>query len=337
MMASQQGAKRFAITLALVALPTGCTQTLPAPEAGAFRTIATLSRDDFTQAVDREYDATISAAARGLHANRGRIAVNGCGSQDQEDCTVTYTENGFSTPLVKAAPNARALMGGIANYGGRMAELAEAPDLEELRAKAEAASGAAKALALAALPAGPLAGLAGPIIDAGFWAANTRRVDRRRHALLDIALATQPSIDQAAATLTTMSVPLRDTPIQVMASQLNQTKNEIAFSQNEERAVRRRAGSMRSGRDAARLTARADQLRDRRDAAFTSLIRQQEELNALRAPGLDYRKLADAHRTLIKKLRDPHVSIENAVRDLDFLVATAGAVGAATHTQPAAK
>ena len=326
MLTTRPGIVASATTMAVLALLAGCTQTLPAPEAGAFRTMATLGRDDFARRVGGEYQALVADAALELRANRGRVTVGGCEPQDQGDCVVTYTDDTLrSVPLVGAAPNARVLIGGIATYATRMADLAEAKDLDELRAKAEAAGGSAKALALVALPTGPLAGMVAPLIDAAFWAANASRVDHRRRALLRIATATQPAIDSAADTLNTMTGLLRETPIEHVASRLNATKDAITISQVQERALRLRAAQMRSAVAAARLMARADDLRDRRDADFETLMAQRADLNMLRTPAMDYRTLAEAHRTLIDKLANPHVSIENAMRDLDLMVATAGA------------
>lgn len=326
---------RLAGFVCAVAALTSCTQTLPAPEAGAFRTIATLSRDEFTQRVDREYQAQIANVARELRANRGRVVVAGCGSQDQIDCTVTYTDGPLSMSLVSAAPKARALIGSIANYGNRMAELAEAKDLEELRTKAEAASGAAKALALVVMPAGPIAGMVAPLLDAAFWAANARRIDRRRRALLEIATATQPAIDQAAATLTAITRPLRETSVDEIALRLNATKNAITLGQVQERSLRKKAAARPGQSSSARLINTADRIRDQRAVDFQTLMHQQAELNAARAPGLDYQKLADAHRKLREKLANPRVSLENAMRDLDFLIATASAAATATRPTPA--
>ena len=311
--------------LALAALLPGCASTLPAPEASAFRTLATADKAAFDEVIAREAEVGLERSQRLLATNDGRVTLRNCGRNDTDPCTVTYAVAGQDYRLVRSAPNMRALLGGIVRYSEAMAELCEADDLDAVKAKSEGAAGAVKALAtLAGLPV-----IAGAIIDAAAFAGNQRLRTRRREALLRVALAAQPPIRAASRIITEQAAALEASVLAGTSENIAATQAVLLETQAEERRIV--AGA---SRDAARLTpagrARIDALRGARIAALAQLVRQSEQIALARNLGADWNKLDAAHDTLIARLRDPAVSLEDALADIDAFLALLDAIKSGT-------
>jgi hypothetical protein len=316
---------RFAGLCALAAALPGCTTTLPAEEAAAFKTIAETDRETLAALSRSELDARVRYAQRALRENDGRVIVDeGCGPTSEGDCRVSYRLGDASVTLVEAVPNVRALMGGIARYGEQMSELAEATDLAEAKGKASAAGGAAKSLLALVFPG---AAVVGPIIDAALFAGNASLVTKRRRALLRTAEAADPAIIQAARTLDAVLVPLKDSIIRDASREVSDLQAAILKDQNSEAALRKRQPRKRE------LTpwsaSRIEELQQRRADNLALIAEASRKLNAARAIKPDFQALPRAHGEIIKKLRNPKVSTEDALADLNQMLAMLDSLEAA--------
>lgn len=310
---------------ALAAALPGCTTTLPAEEASAFKTIAGADRDTLAALSRSELETRVRYAQRALRENEGRVIVDdGCGPVLEGDCRVSYTLGRASITLVEAVPNVRALMGGIARYGEQMSELAEATDLAEVKGKASAAGGAAKSLLAIVFPA---AAVAGPIIDAAVFVGNASLVTKRRRALLRTAEAADHAMIQAGKSLDAVLVPLKDSIIRDASREVSDLQAAILRDQNSEVGLRKR--QPRTGQLTPWSSRRIEELQQRRVDNLALLAEASRKLNAARAIRPDFRALPRAHAEIIKKLRNPKASTEDAMADLNQMLAMLDSLEAA--------
>lgn len=275
--------------------------TLPAPEASAFHQLATVNRDAFDGMIGRESAALADLAIRRTGAGEGMIRTQHCGPDDDVDCRLDYELSGTDIALGAAAPHTRALIGATARYGGQMADLAEAKDINELDDKARAAGGAVRGLIAVVLPGSDA--ITRPIVDAAVLALHGKLVARRRQLLLVNAEAAKPAIDTAAA---------RMTEIAGLAKQ-----NILIASAASIRRAQRTLGDLR----APDQPGAKDPFRGERTDAAAALIRAGRDLNGARQLATDFSALAKAHDALIAKLRDPKASLEGAAAYLDNFLA----------------
>ena len=319
---------RIATGAALASLLTGCASTLPAPEATAFRTLATADRGAFDDVVTGETQVGLQRSQRLLGQNEGRVALNNCTRAATEDCTVTYTVAGADYNLVRAAPNMRALLGGVVRYSAAMAELCEAKDLDTVKSKSEGAAGAVKALAtIVGLPA-----ISGAIIDFATFAANERLRDKRRAALLKIALAAREPIAAASRTVSEQAAILKDVVLAGGSENIAATQATILNGQAEERAILKGVPLERA-RLSANQRARVEQLRASRASALALLVEQSGQIATARRLGADWGKLNAAHDALIAKLQNPELSLEDAMADINTVLALLDAIKGETKAE----
>lgn len=307
--------------LALILLQ-GCASTLPAPEAKAFRTLATADKGAFDEVVAQEALIGLERSQRLLARGQGRIALSDCGRNAIEDCTVTYSVGGFDYALVRSAPNLRALLGSVTRYADAMAELCEAKDLETVRSSSEGAAGAVKALA-AIVPGVPA--ITGAIIDAATYAGNARLRTKRRQALLKVALAARAPVAAASRNLDAAASELRGSILAGGSENILATQEAIIAAQGEEgRLLAGRELDNGSIRPADRTRVLA--LRARRADGLAVLTQQAARINLARNLGADFGKLNEAHDKLIAKLRNPEASIEDALADIDAFLTLLDAI-----------
>lgn len=311
-----------------------CTASLPGPEAAAFRTLADANKQAFEGATAAERDAAVAFAAANLESGRGELIPVSCGEGEVGPCVLEY-RNGGAVKLVEVAPNTRALIGAIANYGARMAELAEAEDLEAVHSQAEAAGGAVKGLAKAAgLPT-----ISDPIVDAALFAMRRNIVARRRAVLLAAATAAHPAIEAAARSLSPIAGGLKANLVRLRASNLRAYDLKVAARFGEEERLTRQVARLQARADrgdAAAVAAlalasdRLDRVRERRLDEVTTMLRSADGINDACAMRTDFSGLARAHATLIRTLEDPRVSAEDALADLNEFVTILDGMSAAS-------
>lgn len=282
--------------------------TLPAPEATAFHKLATADRDAFDGLIGRESAALSELAIRRVGAGEGTIRTQHCGPDDSADCRLDYALDGTAIVLGAAAPHTRALIGATARYGGQMADLAEARDIQELDDKARAAGGAVRGLIAVVLPGSDA--ITTPIVDAAVLALHGKLVAKRRRLLLVNAEAAKPAIDTAAA---------RMTEIAGLAKQ-----NILIASAASIRRAQRALGDLHLPDP----PGANDPLRGERTDAAATLIRAGRDLNGARLLATDFSALARAHDALIAKLRDPKASLDGADAYLDDFLAVLDDVAA---------
>lgn len=192
---------RFLVAgLALVLAACG---TLPAQEAGAFRTLASADRDAFAALAQKESDVVGAIA---LAQPDGSLERDNCDIGGAGVCELLVASPRGELRLSPTAPETRALIGALAAYGESMAELAEAKDVEAARLAAGKAGGSVKGLVVL-VPGAPA--IAGPVIDGLVWVSGQGMVQKRRRALLDAADKADPAVQLAAQRMGAISARLR--------------------------------------------------------------------------------------------------------------------------------
>ena len=318
---SSSSMHRTAAAVTLVLMLSGCATILPAPEATAFHKLATVDKSAFDDVVNSEAQVGLMRSQRLLAANDGHVTLRNCGRDATEDCTVSYMVAGVGYDLVRSAPNMRALLGGIVRYSDAMAELCEAKDLDTVKSKSEGAAGAVKALAT--LVGAPV--IAGAIIDAATFAANQRLRDKRRTALLRVALAARPSIAAATRIVTEQAAILKSVVLAGGSENIAATQAVIITGQEEERAILQglpfdKAKLTKAERD------RVAVLRVERSNALATIVEQSRQIAVARRLGAAWGKLDEVHEVLIAKLQDPSQSLETALADIDAMLALIDAI-----------
>lgn len=312
---------RMTCAAAILSVASACA-TLPAPEATAFRALAKADKGAFDDVVDSEARVGLQRSQRLLAGDDGRVVLNNCGRAAVDDCTVTYTVAGTDYALVRSAPNMRALLGAIVRYSDAMAELCEARDLETVRSKAEGAAGAVKALA-GVIPGAPA--ITGAIVDAATFAGNERLRDKRRRALLGVALAARAPIAAASGVVAEQAAALKESVLAGGSENILATQAGILNGQAEERKLLK-GKTLDQARLSPARRARIEALREGRAVALAALVDQSRQIDRARKLGAEWGKLSEAHEALIAKLKDPKASLEDALADIDAVLALLDAV-----------
>lgn len=317
---------RLALFCATSTILTGCANKLPGPEAEAFSIISTANKAAFTELNDQQLAAQVLYAKRAILSGNGRVIVEpGCNSPAKGDCIVTYSLSGNdSVKLARPAIKARALLGSISRYGESMSELAKAQDLEAVYANADKAAGSVKSLVLAVAPA---ASVAAPIIDLLTMAAKSSLREKRRAALLQVASAADPAIQDAAGLLNGMLNPMKTDITRSAAREVGDIQERMVNLEIEER----RLAALKRPTNAQK--ARLASLRAQRSAELDLLVASADKLNAMRGIDLDFSELAKAHSKLVNKLKNPDVSAEDLFKDLNQVLVLMDQIKAATQKE----
>lgn len=306
----------------------GCA-TLPAPEATAFKKMASAKKDAFDNVAAAEAAALSSLAAADLDAGVGRFTIASCsGAVESPPCVVTYERDGATYPLTTAAPHAGELIAGIADYGAAMAELAEATDLEDAKAGAEAVGAGVKSLA-ALLPGAPV--IVGPLVDAAVWAGQKRIVEKRRQALLGAARKAHPVVKLAGEELGRIAIPLKHNLVRASSQRVTNAATRIGLSQQEERALRQQLAGLKPTQIVERsaLVRTVGDGSAARRADTEELLAAAQGLNAARSIKTDFTGLEKAHAKLLDRLANPEISLEDALKDLNEFLGHVDAIEAA--------
>jgi hypothetical protein len=306
----------------------GCA-TLPAAEATAFKKMASAKREAFDNVATAEAAALSSLAAADIDAGFGRFTVASCSSAvDSQACVVTYDRNGATYPLTTAAPHARELVAGIADYGAAMAELAEAKDLEDAKASAEAVGASVKSLA-AIVPGAPA--FVGPLVDAAVWTGQKRIVEKRRQALLGAARKAHPVVRLAGEELGRIALPLKENLVRASSQRVTNAATRIGLSQQEEQRLRQQIAGLKPAQivERAALVRTMGDERVVRRADSQELFAAAQGLNAARAIKTDFTGLEKAHSKLLDRLANPKISLEDALADLNEFLGHVDAIEAA--------
>jgi hypothetical protein len=306
------------LPIALLYWLPACT-TLPAPEAKAFHELATANRDAFGGLVETQTAAFAGLARRGIENGRGRMQQMNCSDADSGECKLSYDLEGSDIALGPAAVQTRKLIGAIATYGERMAQLAEARDLDAVAERADAAAGAVQALIVAVAP--PAGAAVKPILDAAARAHREKLVRRRRAFLLAIATAAKPSVDTASRTMTDIAREVRENLAIAAARSLRASQRALDAGERQERDLVARGEALRArpGTEEQRdyVDDRLDGVRARRGEQVDAMIRAARALNATKELDVDFKPLREAHDALIAKLQDPDMSLEAAMAEVD--------------------
>lgn len=247
----------------------GCG-TLPAQEAGAFRTLAAADRDAFAALAQRESD-TVNAIA--LSRPLSSVERENCDIGGTGACAlVVDLGNGAKLSLSPTAPETRALIGALADYGTSMAELAEARDVAAAQEAAGKAGGSVKGL-IALVPGAPT--IVGPIIDGIVWGAGQGLVQKRRQALLAAAEKADPAVQLAARRMGAISSRLRSNLERASVMKLDAAWEAWQRAPDE----------------------------PSRTAAFQAMNAAAADVNAARQIRIDYSALAQGHSRLVEALR----------------------------------
>lgn len=280
---------------------TGCG-TLPAEEAGAFRTLAGADRDAFVGLAQRESDVVnaIALSQPSASVERENCDIGGTGA-----CVlVVELSGGGKLALSPTAPETRALIGALADYGTSMAELAEAKDVAAAQEAAGKAGGSVKGL-IALVPGAPT--VVGPIIDGIVWGAGQALVQKRRQALLAAAEKADPAVQLAATRMGAISLRLRSN-----LERASVIKLDAAWE------------AWQRAPDEATRTAR-----------FQAMTAAAADLNAARQIRIDYGALAQGHARLVTALRG-NGDISAALGELQTFVGILAAARTAIATDEAA-
>lgn len=285
----------------LALLLSGCG-TLPAGEAGAFRTLASANRDSFTGLSQRESDLVNAIA---LSQPTASVERENCDLGGTGTCAlVVELADGGRFILSPTAPETRALIGGLATYGDSMAELAEAKDVDAAQDAAAKAGASVKGLA-AMVPGAP--SIIGPVIDGIVWGAGQGMVQKRRRALLAAAEKADPAVQLAARRMGEISGRLRSN-----LERASVMKLDAAW-----------AAWQRAPDEATRA------------ARFQAMATAAAELNTARQIPIDYSALAQGHARLVEALRG-NGGLGAALGELQTFVGILNAVRTAAEADDAA-
>ena len=298
--------------------------TLPAKEAEAFRELSTAQRDAFVGLTETERKALIAFAASARNASGSSWLTDNCGPDpaEQQDCIVTFRDSsGGHIKLTQAARNARAVIGGLAKYGGKMAELAEAQDIDTAREKTQAVGAAVKGLAAAVGVAVPFVG---PVVDLAVFAESARLKEKRRRALLRAAQVAHPAVVVAADRLSEIARPLRGNIVLVSSQRVTGAAQQVSTLRQRQATLTRQRDGLGGGKvtsawraaTIARLDSQIDKLDSDYNLAAHELVQASADLNVARSIETDFSDLEKAHSKLLDALQNPKISIEDALTDL---------------------
>lgn len=246
----------------------GCA-TLPADEAGAFRTLSSADRDAFTALGKQESDVVNAIM---LARDDGSLERDNCDLGGSGACElVLQFPREPEWRLGPTAPETRALIGALAAYGDSMATLAEAADVTAAQEAAGKAGGSVKNL-VNLVPGAP--SVVGPVIDGIVWASNQGMVQKRRSALRQAAEKADPAVKLAAERMEAISARLR--------------------SNLERAAVRKLDAAWEAWQRAPDAATRQQK--------YMAVTAAAAELNTARQVRTDYSALADGHHKLVQAL-----------------------------------
>lgn len=285
-------AGRFAAVAAGALTLAACT-SLPTTESAAFRTIATASQAGFTTLSDTEQAAVEADQLRRVAARQGHLLQGeGCSAPLAADdpCVMVFADNDETNPangiaLVSRTQRLEKLVAAIGDYAEAMSDLAEAKDLDAQNAAVGKVGASLKSLAALA---GPDGAAAAPFIDAVVFAQKQAALNQRRRLMLSLAEPAQRVIDGAVKALHAEADPLRATL--------------IVFSQ----------GRFRTAERALREEPAADSP-GQRLALAKAAIDAAADLTRARAIRTDFTPLAESHRAMVKRLRDPSANGADAI------------------------
>lgn len=303
------GTGRAAVRLTIVrwavsgaaALALSACASLPTTESTAFRTIAQSSQAGFASLSDAEQAAVEADQLRRVSLRQGRLLQgDGCAAPlaAADPCVLVFadpdeTDPAKGLPLISRTERLEKLTAAIGDYAGAMSDLAEAKDLDAQNAAVAKVGASVKALAAMA---GPQAAIAGPAVDAIVFAQKQAALNARRRLMLDLAQAAAPAVEGAARALQAEAVPLRTTL--------------VVFSEGRfrtaERALREEPATDPPGQ---RLALARDE------------VAAAADLTKARAIRTDFTPLAEAHRALVKRLRDPSASGADAIAQAQEFIA----------------
>ncbi len=310
----------------------GCATALPTGEATVFQKLASADRDAFDGLARAESDAVTGFATD--HYQTGVLAPADCrDGPASKPCAITFTLSPAPPlRLEQTAPQTRALIGALADYGDRMAVLATAKDITDAQGAAAGAGSAVKALAAAAgAPA-----IVGVVVDAAVWAEKNALVNARRQALLQAATAADPAVGKAASRMGAIAEHLKSNLQTISASRIDQAQLDLVAARQDQAADRAQLAAMGPPKDAAAALVRSQTLAqlDRHDAAgraaVAAMIQAGHDLQAARGLSTDFSALATAHQKLVAALKDPHPSLSEALGDLNTFLALLKQAQAAT-------
>ncbi len=290
---------RYFMVAASALVLAGCATALPTGEATVFQKLAGADRDAFDGLARAESDAVTGFAMD--HYQAGALAPADCGGgPSAKPCAITFTLSPAAPlRLEQTAPQTRALIGALADYGDRMALLATAKDITDAQGAAAGAGTAVKALATAAgAPA-----IVGVVVDAAVWAEKSALVNARRKALLQAATAADPAVGKAAARMGAIAEHLKSNLQTISASRIDQAQLDLLAAKQDPAAAR---------------------------AAVAAMIQAAHDLQAARGLNTDYSALATAHQKLVAALKDPHPSLSEALGDLNTFLGLLKQAQAAT-------
>lgn len=270
--------------------------TLPAQEAGAFRTLSAADRDAFAALAQKESD-TVNAVV--LSRDDGSLERDNCDLGGQGACELVVAfPDGAAFRLSPTAPETRALIGALAAYGDSMAGLAEAKDVKAAQDAAGRAGGSVKGL-VALVPGAPA--VVGPVIDGVVWAGNQGLVGKRREALRKAAAKADPAVQLAAGRMAAISARLRSNLERAAVMKLDAAWE--AWQRAPDEATRK--------------------------TKFAAVTAAAAELNTARQVRTDYSALADGHRRLVAAL-DGQGDPAEAMGQLESFIGILAAAKAAT-------
>lgn len=273
----------------------GCA-TLPAKQAGAFNALAAADRDAF-QALATQENAALTDFAKGY------LQRNPTAKVETRDCDVSSVIPAPAAPpapckvvllparppglpaavvvepisITVAAPETRALIASLADYGATMAELAEAKDVEAAQAATTKVGTSVKGL-IAIVPGAPA--LLGAVVDLAVWAGNQSFKEKRRKALYEAALNADGAVEKASEAMGAIALRLR---------------SNLEFAAKAKLVAAEEAYSLTPN-----------------DQTFTALVTATAEMNAARAVRTDYSALSKGHKALVQALKndaDPVVAL----------------------------
>lgn len=293
-------AGRCAAAAAGAAALAACT-SLPTTESAAFKTIATSSQAGFATLSDTEQAAVEADQLARVAARQGHLLQGeGCGAPLAADdpCVMVFADNGETDPargiaLVSRTQRLEKLVAAIGDYAGAMSDLAEAKDLDAQNAAVGKVGASLKSLAALA---GPDGAAAAPVIDAIVFAQKQAALSQRRRLMLSLAEPAQKVIDGAVVALHAEADPLRATL--------------VVFSQGRFRAAER----------ALREEPAADPPAQRLALAKAAVVAA-ADLTRARAIRTDFTPLAESHRDLVKRLRDPSANGADAIAQAQEFIA----------------
>lgn len=294
---------------------------LPAPETAAFKTLAESDRDSFTATTTAERDALTALAVDQTAAGRGRILYDGCDAVDTaKTCTLTLVVGQHTQPLTLQAPESQKLISAIARYGGAMADLAAAKDLDTLNAKIDSVSTAIAGLATATgvgAPVAPITKLIASGIKASFK-------EKRRQILLIAAEAAQPLVQTAADNLGRQTAALKVSIVAGAGPRLSTARLDVARLTDQIALIDARLNGTPppAPADLQSLLVSRSILQARAVDLTRDEVAAAAQINGARAINADFSSLAKGHQAIVTALRSDKPDLSESLTQLQGFLST---------------